>query len=83
MYECPNETFIVVVVLFHPCFPELSLTKLIKTGCRIASDKSVKIRSRSAYFLPKLAQIIRHTKNVSFLVHIPQKISQRQHLLQC
>ena len=49
MYECPSETVIVsetfvVVVLFHPCFLELSLTKLIKTGCRIACGKRVKIR---------------------------------------
>ena len=44
MYQYPSDTFIVVVVLFHPCFPELSLTKLIKTGCRIASGKRVEIR---------------------------------------
>ena len=44
MYECPSKTFIVVVVLFHSCFPELSLTKLIKTGCCISSGKRVKIK---------------------------------------
>ena len=44
MYECPSKTFIVVVVLFDSCFPELSLTKLVKTGCRISSGKRGKIK---------------------------------------
>ena len=80
MYECPNETFIVVVVLFHPCFPELSLTKLIKTGCRIASGKCVKITL--SIYPPQNSSNYQTHQNISLLVHIPQKFSQRQHLLQ-
>ena len=44
MYECLSEPFIVVAVFFNPCFPELSLTKLMKTEYRIASGNRVKIR---------------------------------------
>ena len=62
MYECPSEIFIAAVVLFHPCFPELSVTKLIKAGFCIESSKCVKITKRSAYILPKITQIIKHIK---------------------
>ena len=42
-YEYPSETSIDAVVLLHPYFPELNLTKLIKTGCCMASGKRVEI----------------------------------------
>lgn len=48
MYKFPNVAYIAVTVLFHSCFPELGLRKLIKTGSRISSGKHVNTRQHSA-----------------------------------
>ena len=67
----------------HPFFPELNLTKLIKTGSSIASSKRGEKNATVCIYTPQNNSNYQTHQYMSLLVHIPQKKSQRQHFLQC